>query len=95
MQDRFGSGLTVLYIAPATNKGMSFITHIMRDDLVNYRRHLCKQLCETGKYIENGDMPSKPASFLATASAIGLPATNRRERNLRKNKGNEAGKPFL
>ncbi len=70
MRSRFGTGLSSLYIVPATNEGMALITHIMQDDLVNYRRHLCKRLCETGEYVENDDMQSK-SEYPAIEAATG------------------------
>ena len=38
MQARFGTGLTALYMVPISKDGMTFLCHIMEDDLVNYRR---------------------------------------------------------
>lgn len=50
MQARFGTGLTALRIVPVSKDGMTFLCHIMEDDLVNYRRAHAEP---TGKSSEN------------------------------------------
>lgn len=50
MQARFGTGLTALRIVPVSKDGMTFLCHIMEDNLVNYRRSHAEP---TGKCSEN------------------------------------------
>lgn len=50
MQARFGTGLTALHIVPISKDGMTFLCHIMEDNLVNYRRSHAEP---TGKCSEN------------------------------------------
>lgn len=50
MQARFGTGLTALHMVPISKDGMTFLCHIMEDDLVNYRRSHAEP---TGKCSEN------------------------------------------
>lgn len=59
MQARFGTGLTALHMVPISKDGMTFLCHIMEDDLVNYRRALCQRLCDSGAYTANTDFQSK------------------------------------
>lgn len=71
MRARFGTGLSSLYVVPATNEGIAFITHIMKDDLVTYARRACEELCKTGAYIENPDVQSKSEyPLIETTSGI-------------------------
>ena len=50
MQARFGTGLTALHMVPISKDGMTFLCHIMKDNLVNYRRSHAEP---TGKCSEN------------------------------------------
>lgn len=71
MRARFGTGLSSLYVVPATNEGIAFVTHIMKDDLVTYARRVCEELRKTGAYIENTDVQSKSEyPLIDTASGM-------------------------
>ena len=58
MRARFGTGLTALHVVPISKDGMTFLHHIMEDDLVKYRFILCQRLCDTGAYTANAEFHS-------------------------------------
>ena len=58
MRARFGTGLTALHVVPISQDGMTFLHHIMEDDLVKYRLTLCQRLCDTGAYTANAEFQS-------------------------------------
>ena len=72
MRARFGTGLTALHIVPISQDGMTFLRHIMEDDLVKYSLTLCRQMCDTGAYTANPEFHSK-SEYPVIETATGTP----------------------